>query len=456
MTDGPVTISENYGGTDAYGPHYTSSLWGLAQAHSKQTYDESAKKVNYSFDYANFWGMVSSNVIKLDDKTFLLVAYRLVGAVDLNVGSNAPVVAFNGKKYDDYAKKAPEGKIDRNNSCIQVEAAIVKQEAGKEPIVIANSASFNSAKKPKRKIEVSVKPKNNIYANVSMNRTRDSGGKDLGYVTVENPYLKSGTYPYFNISIKLNPDKADTDLKAAKKLLSKGVDQANAKLMKAEFKFDICQNGFAWAEFDKMAVADFKDTDPNHYDGNDYDTGESLGFRHLYPFPSFRDNDKRFKELIQDDPEKLVDNAGYKAWIGERCMKTDNNLSVGHISLFTDAKKAGKDNIPVYLINVTGDYQRSVNSSGWLKKKSFTTYKLKKGKDYDVVDLGKAGIALTPKGNFDPTASDGVIFRNAEYTIPADYPYAGETLKKDKKVTELRVGIYNMSNKNYYVDSVEE
>ncbi|MBQ6967729.1 MAG: hypothetical protein IJP84_07490 [Lachnospiraceae bacterium] len=455
VTDGPITISENYGGNNGYAReagYYGSNLVNYTGGWR----DNDEKKIReFVPGDASFVDGVSSNVIKLDDTTYLLVAYKLDGYVGLNVGTNVPVVPFNGKKYDDVRKAPDDGKIDKNNSAIRVEAALVKQEAGKEPVIISNTASWNNAKKSKKELEVSIKPKNNIYANVSMNRLWDDKGNDLGYVKIDNPYLKGDAHPYFNISIKFNADKEDTELKDAKKLLKNGVDQYNEKLKKAEFKFDICQNSFANAYFDLVSTTNFKNADEDdkgyHYYGDFDHVGSPLGFRHVYPFPNFHDDDwyGTGKSLVQDGFG--TDNATRGSWIGKRELYVDEiGRSMGSIDLFTDAKKAGKNGPSVYLINVTGDYERSLNASGWLKKKSFTTYKLKKDKDYEVKDLGDAGVALLPKGNFCPF-TDGVIYRDATYTIPAGY---GD-YKKDTKVTELRVGIYNTKTNNYYVDSVD-
>ncbi len=64
--------------------------------------------------------------------------------------------------------------------------------------------------------------------------------------------------------------------------------------------------------------------------------------------------------------------------------------------------------------------------------------------------LGEGILLLKPIGNFE---GDGAIFRNVEYTVPAGWDEEGS---KERKVSELRVGIYNMTTSNYYVDSIEE
>ncbi len=439
LIDGkPVTISYNY--TDGYYYAWEAGYddSNLASFDWDEAWEFDPEKKIYKFKGikdADFYGGVSSNVFKLDDTHYLMVAYRLDNAFDLNAGTNVPVVAFNGKKYVDTSKAPTNGKMDKNNSVIYAEAALVEQTPGQAPVLLANSMSKNGAKKPGDMISLTIKPKNNLHANVSMNKSWDKDGNDLGYLPIENVNLKSGAYPYFTISVKL--DKA---LKDQKKGLKKGTDMFGKTLSKAEFKFDICRNSFAEYNTDLVTLTqeDIK-TEVHGWNGE-------MGFRHVHPGC----NKHNEGVLVNDDP--FVRNAGYEFWIGSRYLNTDNNKLIGRVDLFTDATKVGKNGLPVYLINVEGDYQKALDSKGWSRKKSFNTYQLKNKKDYEVQELMTDVYLLKPTGNFE---GDGVIFRNAKYTVPAGWSYDGKILKKDTEVSELRMGIYNSKTDHWYCDSVD-
>ncbi len=441
LIDGkPVTVSYNYGDDWSYGEHGTSSR--VSNWLRIRQPEPDKKTVTYEYMCSDFDAGVSSNVFKLDGTHYLMVAYRLEGFPELNKGTNVPVAVFNGKKYVD-TSKAVHGKIDKNNSVIVAEAALVEQTAGSAPKLIANTMSTNGAKKPGPMISLTIKPKNNLYANVSMNRIVDEKFNDLGHLPIQNVNLKDGAYPYFTISVKF--DKA---LKDQSKNLKKSADIFGATLNKAEFKFDICRNSFA--EYNPNLVSltqeDIK-TEDHHFDGK-------YGFRHIYPGPNFDEY------YVGDDytdygPDYTgIDVADKGYWIGQRDLWTDNGIKIGSLDLFTDATKVGKNGLPVYLINTEGEYIRDINSKGWSKKKTYTIYKLKAKKDYEVSTLEGGAVLLKPTGNFE---GDGAIFRNVEYTIPGDAgrSYNGKSITKDTKVTELRMGIYNSKTDHWYCDSVD-
>lgn len=430
LIDGkPVTVSYNYGDYDAQEAGYDYS--NLSYFDRDAAWEKDNEKKIWKFKGvkdAYFYGGVSSNVFKLDDTHYLMVAYKLYDWIDLNAGTNVPVVAFNGKKYVDTSKAPDNGKIDKNNSTIYAEAALVEQTPGNAPVLLANSMSNNKAGKPM--INLTIKPKNNLHANVSMNDISDKDGKWLGYQPIENVNLKSGAYPYFTISVKL-----DKELKDQKKNLKKSVDIFGATLPKAEFKFDICRNCFAWADFTSVTQTEIETTDHN-WNGD-------LGFRHVYPNPNFRDIDD------YDYPGEY--SAEWGEWIAERYLRTDNK-DIGYIDLFTDATKVGKNGLSAYLINTEGEYVKEISSKGWSKKKNYLTYKLKNKKDYEVSELMTDVYLFKPIGDFE---GDGVIFRNAKYTVPAGQTYNGKVLKKDTEVSELRMGIYNAETNHWYCDSVD-
>ena len=86
------------------------------------------------------------------------------------------------------------------------------------------------------------------------------------------------------------------ELKDQKKNLKKSVDIFGATLPKAEFKFDICRNCFAWADFTSVTQTEIETTDHNWDD--------EYGFRHVYPGPNFRDKDDDNNSPGLERPDK--------------------------------------------------------------------------------------------------------------------------------------------------------
>ncbi len=426
----PVAISENQGGGKSLAEYY-----GRYIAYAHNFYNDKDELTGFG---AHFYDGVSSNVFKLDETHYLMVAYRLINSINLNANTRVPVVPFNGLHYLDVSKTAYKRGVDKNNCTIAVEASLVEQQAGKAPTIIANSLSSNaSGKKPKPLISITVKPKNNIYANVSMNSLWNDD-KWIGYPAIQNPYLKAGDHPFFTITLKL-----DSSLKNYTAALKTAVNQANETVAKAEFEFDICRNQFADAYFDTLS--------PNDINGDYHETraySSHIGFRHTYP---------NLEEDAYLNGTGMA--AGHGQWMADRQIilhnyEKNDGQAIGSISLFTDAKKLGNKMPPVYLLNTLTNEEVKITGSRITKNRAFTSYKLKDGMDYKSSSLAGGCILLEPMGNFE---GDGAIFRNVEYTVPAGFydNYNHKTYAKDTTITEVRCGVYNEKTKNYYCDSVE-
>ena len=400
------------------------------------------KEDKYVYDGSADWrNAVSSNVFKLENGKYLMVAYTLgTDWVNHDNGSDkqVPLAYFNGKKFVDTSKikfnKDGTVKFDKSqNPVIRVEAALVTQESGKAPVLVANSLSANS--KGKKLISVTVKPKNNQYASVSSDATINNGHVDI---TAENEYTKEGTYPYFTISVKF-----DKDLNAYKKLLNKATGQKGKTLTKEEFRFDIARNYFA--QYYATPVISGNDVDGSRH-GRNREYSENTGFRHTYLAPGI-DEGLAGDEFIRREIATDADKDG------------NANNEVGELALYTDAKKVGKNDIKVYVVNGAGDETQTSSGTGWDHKGVYSQYTLKNKKDYTVdTSLGTDILLLKPAGNFE---GDGAVFRNATYTIPAGY---STDYKKEKKITEVRAGVYSYGNSGaypeaegkWYVDSVED
>ncbi len=431
IVDGTVipvsaTQSDGYNSTDFEGSVYYYG--GLADIYNKVEIPEKGKMkiIGYGIDGWDY--SVSSNVFELGNDAYLIVAYGFTAQTrGLNHnGSNIPVVMFNGKKYLDVSKAPTNGKMDKNNSYLRVEAAIVTQKAGEAPVLVANSLSKNTAgKKLKDMISIKVNPKNNQYANVSMNYLEDKDGNNIGFPAIENPYLKSGAVPYFTVSIKTDKSLKEYSLKSAK-------DGAGTDLKKAQFRFDICRNTFAKWTYGTLSAGSI-DKDRDHW----WDDEEAEGFRHAYPGAA----DPWGEDNVWNNQGHLI----YYRNILTDIIGARVETPLGRLDLITDAKKIGKT-VPVYIRMTRGEETEKTTATTYDYSHKYLTYKLTQKKDYNVESLPNGVLLLTPYGNFE---GDGATFRNAEVT-----GYDG------KKYSQVRCGIAKLDSSlkpvNYYVDSIGE
>nr|MCR4891629.1 hypothetical protein [Lachnospiraceae bacterium] len=372
---------------------------------------------------------VSSNVFTVpqkgknaaDDGTRLIVLYQLASNRYENgedadplpfYSENLPIIFFDGKRV---GTKETAKEKDR----IRLAAALVKYDSTTGAVsLIANSASLNgTGAKAKPMLELSAKAKNNLYATVSGSYWRDdiTGVKTLMDCISENNYIKKKTErPYFTVKVKVNDDKNKT-LKDYKSRINKAVTGDGTPLKKAQFRFEIVRNEFAYMNDVSASVNMAKHALIDHTDGyNPYlaqlvsDNSDATAVNYLHPVK---------------DTEKV------------KIKGTDGDIKVClYTYLFKKNKKTGKyENTgkPSICKLIKSGKTGETNT----KKGDYTTSVIT-----DPSGSSEGILVLTPCGNFE---GDAATFRTVTYTN-----------EKGVEVTETRGGVYE-NEQNWYVYNVE-